>query len=302
MFKRIFILTLYVVYSVLLVAVLLVVLFPKDRFAVWIAAQVEDKLPGFACRMEAARYTYPFTIRLDRVRLVDDARQIDIPIERVTIDFSPQWPLEDFDVFAELYGGSAASHVAADSQSRVLRLRDVKVEALNLELVDFLQSSLDRQVKGLLSLSGGMTIDGRDQADIRFSGMVSIDGFRTKLRRPVLGSATFDFHRVQTGADIDRQRIELSQGTFSGDMLRGTFSGTVNLSRPLQQSGLDIQGGLTPQPQLLKRNPAVARAAARLYRQFQKDSIPYLVGGTVKFPEFRFATSANPVVNELNTL
>lgn len=297
MLKRFFISMLYVAYAVALVAVLLVVFFPKDRFVVWVAEHVERKLPGFECRVEDVRYMHPFKIRLDQVRLVNNAKQIDIPIDSLMIHFEMRWPIEHFDVSADLYGGSVASSVITDWKFKTFQLDDFEVRAINLKSVDSLQRSLDRQIKGMLSLSGQIVLKGKNYSDTQFKGVVEIDDFHTKLRRPVLGSTEFDFNKVETGADVNRQRIYLSNGKFSGESLNGNFSGTVNLMKPWQQSRLDIQGGVMPLARLLKSDPKVARAAALLYRQYQEDFIPCLVDGTIKFPQFKFGTNAEPIVN-----
>ena len=92
--RRVFIVILYVFYGIALTSVLLVLLFPEERFLDWIADRLEQQLPGFVCQVEEVEYTHPFALRLGKIVLDNKQDRLTIPIETALVRFKPGWPLE----------------------------------------------------------------------------------------------------------------------------------------------------------------------------------------------------------------
>jgi len=297
MIKRICIVLLYVFYTVALVAVLLVVLFPKEPFLAWAAAKVEQVLPGYECSIEHISYEYPLQVRLSRISLVNAEKEVEIPIDTLVVDIEKKWPVKRVYLMADLYGGTAEAKVNADRKAGTVTFNELHVDALKLELIDFMQESLDRKLQGNLRFSGRLVLTGAGLSESRFTGAVKVENFHTELRRSVLGAGEFDFTEVAVDTALYRRQITLENGTFSGPLVAGNFAGKVNLQKPWQQSRLQIECGLQPQDALLKKDQKVAAVTARLYRKYQEDFIPCVIGGNVKFPQFRFGHKAKPRVS-----
>lgn len=288
MLKRLCLVLLYGCYGLLLTVVLLVVFFPRDSFLVWLAERVERELPGFKSRIEKVRYIHPFKLGLYQVVIENPMKRITIPIDRLTIGFSKKWPMENFQVSAELYGGRATADVIREDRENLIVLKNLSISSMRLQDVDFLHKMLDRKIQGIYSMSGDMNISARSQVEIEFEGAIEIDDLFIKLRRPVLGVSEIDLTGLSADVQLSHEKAEISGGRFGGELLSGTFSGMIFLQNPWQQSTLDIDGGLLPDDRLLGRDPKLMEDVASLYREYKQEEIPCLIEGTVQEPRFRF--------------
>ena len=66
MLRGILLFLLYCFYGLVLIVILLVILFPGDRFLLWVADRVEQELPGFEGRIEEMRYVHPFKLQFHK--------------------------------------------------------------------------------------------------------------------------------------------------------------------------------------------------------------------------------------------
>ena len=290
MLKRLFIIFLYCCYGLVLVGVLLFFFFPRDRFLIWVAERVEQKLPGFECRIEQIRYVHPFKLGLYQIFLDNPAERISIPIDTLLASFEMKWPVEEFQVSAVLYGGAVESVVTVNGKANRFELTNLSVTSVQLQGIDFVQKRLDRQIRGTYSMSGDLKIDGSNQPEVVFDGIIEIDQFFTKLRRPVLGFSEIDFTNITADVHLDRNTFDISAGRYKGELISGEFSGVIMLQNPWQQSTLDMKGGVIPEARLLESDPQLTEAIARLYREYRQEAIPCRIEGTVQEPEFRFGS------------
>jgi type II secretion system protein N len=289
MARRLVLLLVYGCYAFLLTGILLAVLFPRDRLAVWAERRVERRLPGFACRVGNVRYVHPFSLRFDQVALDNRAARVTIPMETLSVRFEAGWPIVAQAVSASLFGGSLESDISVDQSGRRIEMDNLSLSSVRLDDIDFLQKRLDRQIHGRLDLRGKMVVDFDRFDTMQFAGVVEIDSFATKLRRPVLGMRDISFNRV--GADLRQQieSIELSAGNFDGELIGGTFMGRVEIEQPWQNSQIEIESGLVLKPALVENDESVSEIAAGLYRMYEEEVIPCRVAGTLKEPQFSFS-------------
>jgi len=245
-------------------------------------------LSGFACRVQDVRYVHPLKLKFHQIILDNESEQINIPIDSLLIGFEMKWPIEHVDFSAVLYGGVVESGVLLDLKSNRIDLEGFAVASVRLDDINFLQKRIDRQIRGILYISGRITGIGMDLSETEFAGTMKIDNLYTRLRRPILGTSEIEFKQIEVDTVLKRNRIDLLGGRLTGPLLNGKFSGGVILQKPWQESGLDVVVGLIPHPQLLQSDPQVEEAAAQLYRKYRMKAIPGLVGGSIKYPQFSF--------------
>ena len=279
---------LYVLYGLVLTAVLLVLLFPRERFVDWIGDRLEQKLPGFVCRVEEVGYVHPFGLRLTGVVLENEQDLLTIPLETVLVRFKPDWPLKPLSFSASLFGGVVESDIAADFSENQFEFTRLSVNSLRLNDIDFLHTRLNRQLAGELSLLGEMAVNPSHLNKMQFRGSLTIDNFTTRLRRPILQVRDIKFSQILTDVTLDGGIINVSEGQYRGEMISGNFSGWIALEDPWSDSRFEIDGGVIPQAALLERNPYVTDAAAELYRKYRAEAIPCQIEGTLENPQFRF--------------
>ena len=286
--RRVVIVMLYVLYGLVLTAVLLVLLFPKERFLDWIADRLEQALPGFVCRVEEVRYVHPFALRLSGMVLDNEPDRLSIPIDTMLVRFKPRWPLEPLAVSATLYGGVAEADIAADFPENQFELNRLSVSSVRLNDIDFLHTRLDRRFAGELSLLGEMVVSPSHFKNMQFNGSLTIDNFATKLRRPILQVIDINFNQILADVTLDGGIINVSAGHYRGELISGNFSGWIAIENPWSDSRFEIDGGVIPHAELLERSPYITEAAAELYRKYREEAIPCQIEGTLENPQFRF--------------
>jgi len=288
MIRRTLLILLYFFYGIILIGVLLVMLFPKDSFRTWLAERMERELPGFQLRIEEVRYVHPLKIMLEGLVLENPIERLNLSIDSLVAGIERQWPIRNMQVSAELYGGEMKADVNLNRRENFVGFSNLSISSIRLEDVDVLQKKLDRQIRGIGSMSGYAKISGTKGLGVSFDGIVEIEQFFTRLRRPVLTLSEIDLASATSGVRLSPGTISLMDGRFEGELLSGEFSGTITLQEPLQQSRLDIAGGMIPDSRMLEGDPALTENIASLYREYRQETIPCRVEGTIQEPQFRF--------------
>lgn len=288
MLRRLFIFLFYCLFSLSVIAVCLVLLFPRQQLLSWSAQLVERKFPGVECSIAEIRYVHPLKIRLYDVRVKYDRHQFELPIDTLLVSFAPRYPVERIGIVGVLLGGSLRVDVNLDKADRI-EFENLEFSGMQLADLKMLERNIDRPVQGLFSMNGRAAIDRRKPADIRFNGTVAIEAFRTRLRRPLFKETEVRFDVVTSDVTVMGSRLELSVGRAAGPLLAGDFNGQVQGHGSVGQSTLDIVGSVMPGPDLLEMHPELSDQLDAFYQRYGRKSIPYVIDGTIGEPEFRFS-------------
>ena len=299
MLRRAFIFLFYCFFALIVIGVLLVFLFPRDKFSSWAADRIEKELPGYSITIKDIRYVHPLKLRFYQVVFTNDAEKFQIPIDTLLVSFEPKYPITRVDVSAVLFGGDLESEVRFDQRDRI-ECNNLQLSTMHLADIELLQRRIERPVQGTLSFSGKALISRKEAANLRFSGKLQIDNFRTELRRPIFSNSEISFASVSASAVLGDRILDLSEGKASGPLLSGDFTGRVAWEQPWQKSRIDIEGGLVPQPKLLEQHPEAKQVAAQLFQKYRSESIPYVVDGSIKEPNFRFGKRNESEGNQVN--
>lgn len=287
MLRRLLIFLFYGLFVLVVVAAFLVLLFPRDKFLGWASSYLEQKLPGVEISVGDIKYVHPLKLRLYELYIGDDQKEWELPVDTLLMSVAPRYPIKHIGVIGVLFGGDLSFDLGLASNER-LELRNLRVSGLLLTELKLIEQTMNRPVTGIVSLSGRATVDPRRPSDVRFIGSMQIEQFSTILKQPVLEETEVNFDRVSADIVLNGPVADFTGGSATGPMLKGGFSGQIYGATPLDRSRLDFRGNLSPQPALLEKHPDLVEPLKAYYNRYQRDSLAYLIEGTITEPLFSF--------------
>ena len=107
-----------------------------------------------------------------------------------------------------------------------------------------------------------------------------------KLKTPFLGVDSIDFGRLTMNMNLKNRSIRMVRVDLKGDTLQGALSGTINLTRDLLRSRLNLKGNVEPLEGFMSGNQGILQ----LFRQ-KTGSMKRLftIQGTLETPRFSFS-------------
>ncbi len=287
MLRRLLIFLFYGLFTLVVVVVCLVLLFPRDKFLGWASSYLEQKIPGVEVSMGDIKYVHPLKLRLYELSLADDQKEWELPVDTLLVSVEPRFPIDHIGVVGVLFGGDLRFDLGLDSNKR-LELRHLQVSEFLLTELKLIEQTMARPVQGIASLSGRATLDPRRPSDLRFIGSLQIREFVAPLKRPVLDETEVRFDLVSADIVINGPVVDFTGGSAAGPLFAGGFSGQIYGASPLGRSRLDFRGDLTPQPPLLEKHPTLAEPLRAYFNRYGREYIPYRIEGTFAEPLFSF--------------
>lgn len=290
MLKKLSLTFIYLFYAVVLIAVLLVVRFPKDTLLTQIERKVEGELSGYTCKISNIKYIYPISVLFEDVTIVHSGRETQLPITNVLITPDLKNVMTQFEMSLELLGGTMKTGVIRHPESNRVELPTLAISGINLKDVGFIEQDLSRGIEGIVELSGRYIGDSSDLTSGEFSGTVGVKEFQMELKRPILQSKQVVFTEASTFAQMRNGLIEVFDGTAKGPFYDGDFTGSITLRELWRASVLALNGTISPKQEYIEKNRQVARAVALLYRKYKSSTIPFRLTGNLEDPVFAFGT------------
>lgn len=290
MLKKLSLTFIYLFYAVALIAVLLVVRFPKDTVLTRVEQKIEERLPGYTCEINNIKYVYPFNVLVEGVTIVHRDNSSQLPVTNVLVTPDPKHLLTRFGISLELLGGTMKTGVVLRPESNRVEFPTLALSGINLKDVAFIEQNLSRGIDGTLELSGRYSTDLADLNKGDFSGSVRINDFKMELKRPVLQSNEVVFSELRSVVQLKNSLVEIVDGTATGPLFDGVFNGSIQLNELWRASVLEVSGTISPKQDYLERDRQVARAVALLYKKYKSSTIPYRLTGNFEDPVFAFGT------------
>ncbi len=281
--------SLYGIYALLLVAILLYLRFPTQKFKTFCAQVVSQHFSGYENSIESLRYQFPLTLVANNLRLQanNQAAKDVIDLPKVTLTPSLSGKGKTFSISITAYGGTHQATLVLDAHN-TFTLPKIEINGLDLAKLPWLQAQTGRAITGLLTAQGSYSgQSGQDISKGTGQGTVSVKNGTFELLEPILSLKNIDVASGETLIKLQEQKMLLTKGKFSGKELAGTFSGQIDsLGVNLAAMQLDVKGALAPLPALIKKNGL----AQPVLQQLQKNhaTLPFQLQGTIGKPVFRF--------------
>jgi len=284
---------LYLLYAVVLTAVLLYIRFPTEKVKLYCEKRIEHLLPPESvCRIDSINYQFPLSVRVTNVQITEivDGTHSQLLVSRLIVSPDLANMPKTIILNGEMYQGNFALKLTVDVQGKNFQLDDIQLDGFNLDkwANDF--SLLDRKVSGIVGFTGNY--QGKYTSPLEGEGkgkLVIADG-SMELVQPVLSLSSLEFERIAVDMTHKKGVLGLLGGEVLGKEITADFIGEMKTTIPLINSNILFSGNLTPKEGFLAAHPAEQNVVKQLLRRYKTPALPFKVGGSIKRPTFRFSS------------
>lgn len=282
--------SLYTIYGLLLVTLLLYVRFPAQKFKRFCTDLITQQLPDYENSIESLHYQFPLTLVAKNIQLQgkDKAAKKVFDIEQLTITPDLKAPGKNFSLAITAYGGRHQISLSLDRSHNTFTLPKIEINGFDLMKLPWLQTQTGRTITGLFTAQGhysGQT--GQDISQGTGQGSAHIENGTFELLYPILSLNNINIEKGEVLFKLENQKMLLSKGTFNGKELSGTFAGKISsLNTTFAAMQLDLTGALTPLPALVKQSGLAQPLSLQL--QHINAALPFHLKGTIAKPVFLF--------------
>ena len=308
----------YGIYALLLMALLLYLRFPTQKFKTFSTQRVSQHFSGYECSIESLRYQFPLTLVANTLRLQANNQTAkgrssdgatpgatetapgkrgeaktpvpasDLEVQKATISpILTGWG-KTFSLSITAYGGTHRAILELDRPRKTFTLSKIEINGLDLAKLSWLKAQTGRSITGLLTVQGSYSgQSGQDISRGTGQGTAHFKNGTFELLYPIFSLTKMDVESGEALIKLHEQKMVLTKGKFSGKELEGTFSGQIDpQGANLAAMQLNVTGSLAPMPALVKKSGQ----AQPILQQLQKNhsTLPFQLQGTIGKPVFRF--------------
>lgn len=281
----------YLTYAVLLIAVLLYIRFPTEKFKMFCERRVVSYFSESTCNIDRIAYRFPFSLVVSDFQISQevDGEHSEFHVNQLTVTIDPANLFRTFAIDGALYGGSFSLKLDYNGVEKSFRLNDVLIKDFNVNEWTDDWNLLGRKVSGTAEFSGNYQA-GFDSplAGVGEGVLVVVDG-SMELLQPVLSLSSFEFSRIDIEMVHEKGVLRFSKGNVSGAEVSADFTGEMKTTSPLQNSSILLSGHLTPEEGFLAVHPEEQKLVEQLSQRYKMAVLPFRVGGSVRRPIFRFS-------------
>jgi len=278
----------YCLYGLVLMAVLLYVRFPAEKFISFCETRLAQTFPGSQWKINKSAYAPPFTALFGEVRVSGTDPEnggllfTDVRISIPSVLAPRHWGIE-----ADGYGGELKGELVWLPQGKFelqkLDLHDVGMAPLFSDL------KLDkREIGGTLAVAGSYSGDCSQPLKGAGKATVKAEAGMVGLIQPILGLEQLQFDSVAAAVDFGDGVMKITGGALQGTQLIGKFDGDITASWPVPESMLTVSGQLGVNESFWQERPQEKRLIEQLQRRFGMKTLPFYMGGSLGSPTFGF--------------
>ena len=280
---------LYMIYAVLLTAVLLYIRFPTDKFKSFCEQQVEQTLNASDCSIKRIHYSFPISVVFEKIQIIKSSGEQQSVVTIDQFKFKPGitfW--KTFKILGDLYSGTFRATLSLDKDKKSYSLTDIVVNNLNLNNILKDQGIVERKVTGSLGGSGKYSAEWKSPTNGEGKGRIEVKTGEIEFLQPILSLSAIDFNRINLDISVG-EKINLQQGKLKGKNLNADFEGSIDVMDSLLACRVRLSGLLEPNREFLQSHPMEAKMVKQYAKRYKKSALPFKVGGTIANPTFRFS-------------
>lgn len=281
-----------ILYTLLLTAALLYFRFPAEKLKLSCQLRLEQLLSVNHCTIGQLSYHFPFSMVANEIQFssrTGEGGQL-VTVDQAILTPALTSPKSRFLVTLNACGGKHDFALILNRTENEFTLKDIRLRDLDLAQLPFLRQATAREITGSLEGSGtyhGIRKNGKYETDGQ--GTITLSKGSFGLLYPILSLKNIDLQSFQADISLQGDDLKFSNGTFSGQELKGDFSGILGLKTGLATSSLAFQGKLDPLPPLLKKSKHAKNMVNQLKKQRNQTGLPFRLNGVVQKPSFRFS-------------
>lgn|GEM_PF-373336 len=285
----------YILYCIILTAVLLYYRFPSDALRDYLQIRANNLNTPMSLSIEGIKPWPPFGLRFVQTEISPKDKP---HIRLFTADsllVSPGvWSFFKgkakyrFECLA--YKGDIGGCVYFE-KNRITAPFNTEIGLRNIRIGNYghLKHLIGRHVDGILS--GTIYYSGQHKNLMGGTGEANLrvlDG-RVELLSPILTLGSIEFNEVKIDMALKGQKINLTRLELEGPQLKSTLSGTISLEKAFAKSTLDLKGEIEPFASFLKGAEDVYNAVRSFKQRLRKGTITFTIRGTLEQPKFKFS-------------
>ena len=279
----------YLLYGLVLTAVLLYVRFPAEKAELYLTRLSQAAFPSFEFAAGAKKVTFPPALEMDRLLVSSrrDGRPL-LLLENVHVAPTLAGVGREYRLAAQLHGGNVSGILKISPLARTFSFVDMAVRDVRCEDLQLLQETGERKLAGTVSLSGAYSGSWQAGESVALNGKLELKQGIIGLRQPILTIGELKVSSLAMELVLDGQELRVKDGTMQADSMAAGFTGTMQMAQLFKDWKLAIDGELEMRSQFLKDKPRVSRVVQRLQKQYDNTQIPYYIKGTMANPRFAF--------------
>ncbi|ABW66849.1 type II secretion system protein GspN [Desulfosudis oleivorans] len=277
----------YAAYSLAMIALFMVLLFPDQAVRDFLEQRAGGIYPDMRIRIGALRPALPFSVRMADVSVFwQDRPYGDFEYVKVTPSVFSMWrhrrPLS---FKGRTFDGRFKGVCGQDRKTDAWTL-DVAFSGMALGAMEGVQRLLPHEIKGTAAGHIKAVLDngGRPLAeyDVVLSDVV------VALSAPVFSIDTVAFDRIEAAVVMEGNRVRIENCTGSGEQLDGELSGEIQVRQPYGQSLLRVKGFVRPQASLVAKLGESLPVEMVLGQNAGEKGLPISFTGTLADPKVSF--------------
>jgi len=278
-------------YGFVLTCVLLYVRFPADKVERYLTEKISALNRGAVVEFGECGYNFPVELQCDRfsVALRDTKEEI-VAIQNMTVSPIASGLGFKYALAGEIAGGTYSSVAEISPLSKSVKLGDLELTNIDLSRLGFIQSTLQREIKGVLDFRGSLAVSLVGAGLVAQEGKLTVREGHFGFRQQILLADRLQMRPLEVQLAYEKGVLQLRNGSVRGNQLDVDFAGEVKANGAMADWEIALKGGITPAKEYVAANPQVQRVVKRLQRQFTGNSLPYIVSGSLGVPRFRFGS------------
>ena len=267
----------YILYSLILTAVLLYCRFPSDAAKDYLLSRIEDSDMGVSLAAESLNFSFPLCLEFFKPDFFLKKNPDAAFLRAEQLIVKPGiWSFLNgrAECFFEcvLSGGNVKGSVQFSKRNLPSPFSaSIDLSGIHMDNYSCLPIMVDRNINGVLE--GSLTYSGLSDALLDGTGemRLKLSNGRVNFPRPVLNMKEAEFDELSIKLALKNKTINLSRLELKGGKIQGTLSGTVLLKREILKSRLKLQG-----------------LAGSFDHPITKNGLPFSIHGTFERPEIKF--------------
>jgi type II secretion system protein N len=283
---------LYLVYAVVLTAVLLYVRFPAEKMRVYCEHRLDRVIGHGRTSIAKIDFHFPATIEFRKVKIGGEpvgGTNNEIVLDWLRLFPSSEGFLTSWLVDGEFYSGFFEATLDIQLKEKIFQLKDIRLEQTDLAEITASMPAIQREITGELALSGEYKAKFDQPLKGVGGGNLYLTAGTMQLIRQILTLDAIDFEEIDIPWKYADSVLKITDGKMIGQQLDADFSGTFTPPFLPPVGGLKISGLLVPGEQFLKDKPQIGRLVQRLMKQYKTPAVPFKLGGTLNKPTFRLS-------------
>lgn len=280
----------YLIYTLVLITVLLFVRFPSEKFLQYCEYRLKEMFPQTRWQLDDSSWAFPATVSFEVVNISDVSTGDEIlQFNDVGLKVHPMSLGKTIEFSASLYEGEVEGDIEFSAGEKNYTLFECAFAGVDLSRMQYLSKRYERRLTGKLSGKAELSGNLFEKKVHRGSGKLKVSSGNVEIRHAILSLTELDFNELAFGFQVKDDIVEISDGMLASPLLQADFSGNISPITPsIEMADLAVSGKLVLQNSFFREKPKVLPVVKGLQKLYKSTALPFTLSGTLMVPMFDF--------------